>query len=248
MHSAEQFHTQFRSLNNFRRAQHHQRTAPGFQGNLVDGNLDGRYRPWRRGIFGGYSRRGSNRSGYVLDTNRNGRYDKGRDAVLAFDMNGDGRITRKDINNTNNMMKAATGNYDMNGDGRVTLFERIRGNSLRHRYSRLDRNRDGRLSAHEIHNGGGKAWIDSSRGGGVGRNELHSVFNMPNSRGYGPSQRLDGINPFSRTSHTSNNYRGGGDFYGGGWGCGCHHHGGYNPGRMYAGGTPGFNLGAYGGY
>ena len=205
------------------------RNGAGFQGNIVDGNIDGRYRPWRRGIFGQRHRQGSNRSGYVLDFNRNGRYDKGRDGVLAFDMNRDGRIDRKDINNTNNMMKAASGNYDLNGDGRTSWIERIQGNALRGQYSRLDRNRDGRLSTHEIAAGGGKVWIGQSRGGGVSRNELHSPYRLPNSRGFGPSQRLDYVDPFSRHSHTSNN------FWGGGWGC-CHGgHGHYHPGRMYAG-------------
>ena len=201
----------------------------GYQGNIVDGNLDGKFRPWRRGIFGDLRRQGSNRSGYVLDQNRNGRYDKGRDGVLAFDMNRDGRIDRKDINNTNNMMKAATGNYDLNGDGRTSFIERIQGNALRGQYSQLDRNRDGRLDTREIAAGGGQVWIDHSRGGGVSRNELYSPFNLPNSRGYGPSQRLDYVDPFSRHSHTSNNW------YGGGWGCSCGGGGGYIPGRMYAG-------------
>ena len=209
-----------------------QNNGPGYQGNIADGNIDGNYRPWRRGIFGNWNREGSNRSGYVLDLNRNGRYDRGQDGVLGFDMNRDGRIDRNDINNTNNMMKAATGNYDMNGDGRTTFFERIQGSALRGRYSQLDRNRDGRLDANEIAQGGGQVWIDQSRGGGVSRNELHSPFNLPNSRGYGPSQRLDYVDPFSRQSHTSNNW------YGGGWGrsCGC---GGYNPG-MYGGYNRGY--------
>lgn len=206
------------------------RNGAGYQGNIVDGNLDGNFRPWRRNLFGGgWNRQGSNRSGYVLDTNRNGRYDRGRDGVLAFDMNRDGRIDRKDINNTNNMMKAATGNYDLNGDGRTSWIERIQGNALRGRYSQLDRNRDGRLDTHEIARGGGQVWVDHSRGGGVSRNELYSPYSLPNSRGFGPSQRLDYVDPFSRHSHTSNN------FWGGGWG-GCHGgHGGYIPGRMYAG-------------
>ena len=207
--------------------------GPGFQGNFIDNNLDGRNHWRRRGLFGRRYLPNSNRGGYVLDFNRNGRYDKGRDGVLAFDVNRDGRIDRKDINNTARMMQSATGNFDFDKDGRVSFFERIQGRSLQNRYRSLDRNRDGSLSAWEINNGGGKVWIDRSRGGGVGRNELHSVYNLPNSRGWGPSQRLDSVNPFYRTSHTSNN------FWSGGWGCGCRG-GGYVPGRMYAGGTPGF--------
>lgn len=206
------------------------RNGAGYQGNIVDGNLDNRIRtPWRRGPFGWHNSGNGNRAGYVLDFNRNGRYDRGRDGVLAFDMNRDGRIDRNDINNTNSMMKAATGNYDLNGDGRTTRLERIQGRRLRCQYARLDRNRDGRLDAREIASGGGKVWIDHSRGGGVSRNELYSPFRLPNSRGYGPSQRLDYVDPLSRHSHTSNN------FWGGGWGSSCGDYGNYIPGRMYAG-------------
>jgi EF hand domain-containing protein len=219
-------HTHF---GNFRTPCFYPRNGAGYQGNIADGNLDGRVR-YRRTPFGGcYNRGNGNRAGYVLDFNRNGRYDKGRDGVLAFDMNRDGRIDRNDINNTNSMMKAATGNYDLNGDGRISWVERARGRSLQGQYARLDRNRDGRLSTHEIAAGGGKVWIDSSRGGGVSRNELHSPYRLPNSRGFGPSQRLDYVDPFSQHSHTSNN------FWGGGWGGSCGGHGGYIPGRMYPG-------------
>lgn len=212
----------------------YQNNGPGFQGTLPDANVGGFKLGWRSGPFGGPLFGGprlERNKGYALDLNRNGRYDRGQDGVLAFDMNRDGKIDKKDIHSTNQMMKAATGNYDLNGDGRTSFGERIRGNRLRHQYARLDSNRDGTLSAHEMHRGGGKVWIDSSRGGGVGRNELHSVFNLPNSRGWGPSQRLDGVNPFTRTSHTSNNW-GGGQWGGGGWGggnCNCWggHHGRY---------------------
>jgi hypothetical protein len=209
------------------------RPGAGFQGGLVDHNLGG-FNRWRsHGLFGRSGLSNSNRGGYVLDFNRNGRYNKGQDGVLAFDMNRDGRIDRRDVNNSKRLMDAATGNFDFNRDGRVSRFERIKGRIYSRRFARMDRNRDGVLNAHEINRGGGKVWIDSSRGGGVGRNELHSVFNLPNSRGYGPSQRLDFVDPFSRSSHTSNN------FYDGGWGCCCGGGGSYVPGRMYSG-MPGY--------
>lgn len=188
-------------------------SGPGYQGNGMNVNLDGnRCTPWRP------QHHSNQRQGYVIDSNRNGQYDKGKDGVLAFDMNGDGRIDRRDINSTNDMMQAATGNFDLNGDGRVNRSEYFQGRSLQARYRGMDQDRDGILNAREMHNAGGKVWIDSSRGGGVGRNELHSVFNMPNSRGWGPTQRLDAVNPFQRTSHTSNNnhyFRGGHPSFGG---------------------------------
>ena len=201
MNMSQSYNSYHNHLGGYRpRRSYFQRTAPGYQGNGMNVNLDGGWQsPWRRP--GHYS---TQRQGYVIDTNRNGRYDKGKDGVLAFDMNGDGRIDRRDVNSTNDMMQAATGNFDLNGDGRVGRGEYFRGRSLQGRYFKMA-GRDGILSAHEMHRNGGKVWIDKSKGGGVGRNELHSVFNMPNSRGWGPSQRLDAVNPFQRTSHTSNN-------------------------------------------
>ena len=197
----------------------------GYQGNLMNNNLGGWRAPWRCN-----QHHSQQRQGYVIDTNRNGRYDKGRDGVLAFDMNGDGRIDRRDVNRTNDMMQAATGNFDLNGDGRVNRSEYFNGRRLQNQYRRMDRNRDGILSAHEMHRAGGKVWVDSSRGGGVGRNELHSVFNMPSGNRWGGSVRLDAVNPFQQASHTSNNYFGGNAF----------HHGGPSSHYQYGMGAPSY--------
>lgn len=188
-------------------------TGAGYQGNLMNNNLGecGWNPPWRP-----HQHHSQQNQGYVIDSNRNGRYDRGRDGVLAFDMNRDGRIDRNDINRTNDMMQAATGNFDLNGDGRVSRGEMMNGRRLQGQYRRMDRNRDGVLDSREMNAAGGRVWVDSNRNGGVGRNELHSVFNMPNGNRFGPSQRLDAVNPFQQASHTSNNYWGGGNQWGGG--------------------------------
>jgi hypothetical protein len=76
----------------------------------------------------------------------------------------------------------------------------------------------------EIQRGGGRVWIHN-RSGNIQNHGLHSAYNMPNSSGWGPSQRLDFVN-----SHTSNNWgwsqqlspwvpSGGGGYPGGGLGC-----------------------------
>lgn len=178
--------------------------GPGYQGNISDARVGGGHLDWRGGIFGhlGYKPN----EGYAIDQNRNGQYDRGRDGVLVFDTNRDGKYDKKDVQNTNNMMQSVTGNYDFNNDGRVSLGERLQGAQHRARYRQLDTNRDGVLSAQEMAAGGGRVWVDSSRGGGVSNNELHSVYNIPNSQGWGPSQRLDYVNPYNQTSHTSNNW------------------------------------------
>lgn len=192
----------------------------GMGWNFQDVNTGGHWGPWPN--------RGDR--GYGLDLNRNGRFDRGRDGVLVFDLNGDGRYDKRDVRNTNDMMKAATGNYDLNGDGFVSRQEAQRGSRLRWRYQSMDRNRDGRLDKWEMSQSGGRVWVDSSRGGGVSRNELHSVWNIPNSNGFGPSQRLDFVDPFRGVNGHSSSWT----------------HPGYGPGNYYrggeawAGGTPGF--------
>jgi hypothetical protein len=143
--------------------------------------------------------------GYGLDFNGNGRYDRGRDGVLVFDMNRDGRMDTSDVQSTNDLMKAAAGDFDFNKDGRVSMAERMRGAVLRHKFQQLDRNRDGRLSSQEIARGGGGVWMDSDRNGMIGRGEMNSVFNVPANGRFGPRERLDFVDPFRQNSHTSNN-------------------------------------------
>lgn len=195
----------------------------------------GNHRWNRRGRwFSGFGTKG-----YGINLNQRAGHQRGKDGVLVFDMNRDGKYDKRDVQNSNDMMKSATGNYDFNGDGRIDRSERRRGGRLRRRYFRMA-GRDGVLQAHEMNRHGGKVWIDKSRGGGVGRNELHSVYRVPSRDAYGSrtTQRLDFVDPFAGVSGTTSNrsYWGGPRPWGGGYG-GGHHRGG---GWMYAGGTPGF--------
>lgn len=166
--------------------------------NLPDQNVSNPW-PWRCGPFGP-----QNGNGYVLDFNKNGRYDRGRDGVLVFDTNRDGRYDQRDVSNTNDMMKAAAGNYDFNNDGCVSMQERMRGAFLRNRFAQLDRNGDGKLDTFEIAAGGGKVWVDKSRGGGISNDELHSPYNIP-GRWFGEgSRRLDSVDPIWGSNTSSN--------------------------------------------
>ena len=207
-------------------------SGPGYQGNISDARVGGGHLDWRGGIFGRLGWKPN--EGYAIDQNRNGQYDRGRDGVLVFDTNRDGKYDKKDVQNTNNMMQSVTGNYDFNNDGRVSLGERLQGAQHQARYRQLDTNRDGVLSAQEMAAGGGRVWTDHNRNGGVSNNELHSVYNIPNANGWGPSQRLDYVNPYTQSSHTSNNW---------GWNppgpWGGPFGGGY-PGGGYPGGFPGY--------
>lgn len=179
-------------------------TAPGYQRNIEDARVGGGSIGWRGGVFGRF---GFNpNEGYAIDQNRNGRYDRGQDGVLVFDTNRDGRYNKNDVQATNNMMQAVKGNYDFNNDGKTSFAERIQGSILRARYQQYDTNRDGVLSTAEIQRAGGKVWVDQNRSGNIQGRELYSPYHMPNSNGWGPSQRLDFVNPYNNTSHTSNNW------------------------------------------
>lgn len=184
---------------------------PGGCGGGYQGNFSGVYTgntraSWRCNGYGGGRWHVTPTQGYGLDLNRNGRFDRGRDGVLVFDTNRDGRYDDRDVKNTSNMMRAVTGDVDFNNDGYRSASERVQGAMLRSQYARLDRNRDGVLDTREIAGAGGKVWVDHSRGGSITRNELYSPFRIPNAAGWGPSQRLDAVNPFARASHTSNNW------------------------------------------
>ena len=204
-------------------------SGPGYQGNISDAHTGGGHLGWRGGVFGRPSWQAN--EGYAIDSNRNGRYDRGQDGVLVFDTNRDGKYDNKDVQSSNNMMQAARGNFDFNNDGKVSMAERMQGKALKARYGQMDSNRDGVLSTSEISRGGGRVWQDSNRSGNIQNNELHSAYRMPNANGWGPSQRLDFVDPFAQTSHTSNNWGfnqqpnpwGGG----GGWGGGGYYGGGY---------------------
>lgn len=173
--------------------------------------------------------------GFGLDFNRNGRYDRGRDGVLVFDTNRDGRYDQKDVQRTNDIMKAAGGNMDFNNDGKVSFGERIKGAVLKAKFRQMDMNRDGRLDSNEIAQGGGRVWMDQNRNGQVNLGETSSPFNVPSNGRFGPTERLDYASPFS--SHTSSNGMGGyGPFGGGGYpGCGCGGGGGYGYGQPNGG-------------
>lgn len=222
-----------------RPAVHHFPTPPGnggeYQRTLQDSFTGGVN-------FGGGGLFGIQRNeGFGLDFNGNGRYDRGQDGVLTFDLNRDGKYDAKDARATNDMMKAATGNFDFNDDGKVSFAERIKGQALRQRFQQLDGNRDGRLDTNEMAQGGGRVWMDRDRDGRVDGGETHSVFNVPSGR-FGSPERLDFVDPFRQTSHTSGNGFQHGPFGGGGYpGCGCQGGGfGYGqPAPMFPGGQGG---------
>lgn len=233
MYAAENYMSQMNSFNNFRMQQMRMRGGfrpPGqFHQTSEDIHMGGGSHFWRRRghWFGG----GHGTKGYGINLNQRPGHQRGQDGALVFP-DSRGRYNRKAVQETNDMMKAATGNYDFNNDGRTDLFERMRGRGLQNKYNQLDRNRDGRLNAHEISAGGGRVWVDRNQNGRVGGHELHSPYSVPTNDSWGRrgTSRLDFVDPHSRTAHTTPNR----PWFGGGYphGCGCGH-GGFNYGNRF---------------
>lgn len=137
------------------------------QGSVQD--LGPRLNTWRSLPF---LNRGTRGSGFTSDLNFNGRYDAGFDSVLHFDMNGNGRVGRKDLALVNDMMRAVVNDYDFNNDGKVAASEFQTGRAHQARFRGLDSDGNGILSPNEIGRDGGSWWKDSNRDGRVQRSEL----------------------------------------------------------------------------
>lgn len=151
----------------------------------------------RQGIFP------QENKGYGVDLNHNGRYDRGRDGVLAFDLNKDGKIDDKEIQGSNDRLKAFGGNYDLNSDGKTTLCERIKGGGYQREVQRKDLNRDGVLDGNELTQGGGKVLIDHNRDGKTQGWEQYSPNNFPTRGGHGRGS-IDYVDPRNNTVGTTN--------------------------------------------
>lgn len=235
LYGAESMMSQMNSFNNFRMMQQQQMGGgfrpPGqYHQTSEDIRVGGGSHFWReRGHFFG----NSGTDGYGINLNQRPGHQRGQDGVLVFP-NPNGTYDRRAVQNSNDMMKAATGNYDFNNDGRTDLLERLRGRSLGNQYRQLDSDRDGRLSAHEIAAGGGQVWVDRSRDGRVNHHEMHSPFAVPTNDAWGNrgTSRLDFVDPHCRTAHTTPNR----PWFGGGYpqGCGCGM-GGFNYGNQFPG-------------
>lgn len=165
--------------------------------NSNHGNLDGAVVGHRHWLFGSSPVRG-----YGVDLNNNGRYDRGTDGVLAFDFNRDGSLGKKEITKSREMLRAFGGCDDLNGDGKVSFSERSKARKYRARMQKLDRNRDGRLSTHELARAGALVGVDHNRNGHIGRCETYSPYSIP-TPGFGRG-RLNFVDPargYSQVNH-----------------------------------------------
>lgn len=152
----------------------------------------------RPGFFGPQETKG-----YGVDLNHNGRYDRGRDGVLAFDLNHDGKIDDKEVQGSNERLKAFGGNYDLNGDGKTTMCERIKGGGYQREMQRKDANHDGVLDGNEIAQGGGRVLIDHNRDGHTDASEQYNPNFFPTRGGHGRGS-IDYVDPRNNSVQTTN--------------------------------------------
>lgn len=142
--------------------------------------------------------------GYGLDLNGDGRYTRGKDGVLAFDINRDGKVTNEEIEESNARLKAFGGNYDANGDGKTSFCERISGQRRQREMAQYDRNQDGRLDTNELNDAGGRVLVDRNQDGKFQPWENHSPYDFP-TPGFGRG-RLDFVDPYNNNSRVSNKW------------------------------------------
>lgn len=89
-----------------------------------------------------------------LDLVANGRFDPGRDAVLAFDFDRNGTVTPSEVQESHQYLQA-------------------------NEWRQFDRNGDGRLNANEFSVAGGQVLIDRNHDGYFGSTETFSALNIP---------------------------------------------------------------------
>jgi len=120
---------------------------------------------------------GDGNQGYVVDLNGNGQYNRGQDAIVGLDFDGDGNLSHNEMARS----RAMFGNW---GE------------------SQYDRNHDGRISNEELNEAGGRAWVDKNRDGKIGADEVSTVNDFRTNNGAQPQERhrINEIDPSRRRS------------------------------------------------
>jgi hypothetical protein len=151
---------------------------------------------------------------FVIDFDNNGKYEKGKDGALTFDMNGDGKYDANDVNQTSEMMRAAGGEVDLNGDGMVDQLERAKAKEYKQKFQDMDHDGDGKLSQAELNSSGGRIWVDENKDGRIGGWETsapdsvtagESTWNIAGADFNlgGRKYEVNSVNPADQSSSTS---------------------------------------------
>ncbi|MFN8612064.1 MAG: hypothetical protein U0931_31255 [Vulcanimicrobiota bacterium] len=119
--------------------------------------------------------------GFVLDTNGNGKYERGADPVLAFDLNHDNKIDNSEVARSNAILNSVNQPTLPNGQPNQA-YAQARELGLT----------GGPLSADQLANAGARVVTDTGSGGDH-QWSTSSVYNFP--LGNGQRGSLDSINP-----------------------------------------------------
>lgn len=114
-------------------------------------------------------------SGYYIDSNRDGKYQRGQEEVLAFDFNGDGKLGRDEVTLSREVLLSLGGHIDLNRDGRVTRSELQRSQMLKKQFQGLDQNQDGKLDSQELVRAKARLWADRNRDGEIQSGEIRGT-------------------------------------------------------------------------
>ena len=119
--------------------------------------------------------------GYGIDLDGDGKFDGSKDGILAFDINGDGRIDAGEIAESQRRLKLLTESPRRfhHGDKEAAKREAERRQLLR----QYDKNNDGHLDASELHAAGGKILVDSNKDGVFSANEAQGFFRIKTDAG-----------------------------------------------------------------
>ena len=138
----------------------------------------------------------TDKQGFGVDLNRDNRYTRGSDAILAMDLNGNGRIDDGEISRSRTLLNAYNGNFDANNDGRTTGSEITNGRrDQAEARRRLGNPGCGGISVSNFAAAGGKVLIDRDRNGSFSPNETFDPYNVPGCL----PQSLTTINPSGTT-------------------------------------------------
>ncbi|MCE7869767.1 hypothetical protein DYH09_05235 [bacterium CPR1] len=97
---------------------------------------------------------------YGLDLDANLEFDPRHDAVLAFDLAGDGIVSELDVELSGQALRALGGDYDLDQDGQLSFDEGIIGSRMHSAAQSWDRDHDGLLSAEELKRARARVLVD----------------------------------------------------------------------------------------